>query len=756
VYRPFANLSEVVHNVTGATYTFVMAVSPRVLSFGEEVMLQSPWTDRQRLQVQSIFDLPVAQNSQDGGIPVDQIRSIHFDLVDLMKRESKMQNVIKVCFNAEWDRTLARIQASGANPGPWAYKDSASFLAGFDHSKLEKKCSSGAASLCQRFEQDLRDQANAHRSSDEVVIQPRQVLKISGPGVSIFAMLCLVMVCFRRSLANTARRCCLAAPPRPQSQYELDERGPSSRSQRGSQASQSVPPSGSTRKTKKDEPQKNPPQASVLVPGVIYGVGGDKDMCCICISNLETGDDVAVLPCQSHLLHWQCWEKWSERNPMCPMCRKQVPPTEVFCRSWRRFPEWMLDGDGKPIVNLENFDIEPNASSTSEATADQIRSKRPACARPHSSARRTSIRQASASSTPAASPRAASPQPAMSPSASATSVGLHSVSSTAASPVAEISTAGSADVVRTNVAAPSLVESANRASQRTRPALSHGANSTRVGSRSVSSVAASPVTTTDGADAVNRIAPSSVESENRTSQQTRPASSRTASSTRAGSHSVSSAATPVATTEGADALSAVEPSSVESENRTSQRTRPASSRTASSTRANAVSTVAPSSVESENRTSQRDRPALSRSASSARVGSHSVSTVAASTVAEVSTAGGASAVSTAMATSSSVEDSRASQRTRMRPQRRFSQGTSASNGDASVESRTPRFETAHRHASSPDSAPVSRNGEGGSQVSRQDTSRTPARRRTNGSSRAQSSPNQGESETSFSQIVVTV
>ncbi|XP_031103141.1 E3 ubiquitin-protein ligase RNF126-like [Ipomoea triloba] len=46
--------------------------------------------------------------------------------------------------------------------------------------------------------------------------------------------------------------------------------------------------------------------------------------CVICLEELTTGRDVAVMPCGHHSFYDDCLSSWLERSPSCPLCRRKI------------------------------------------------------------------------------------------------------------------------------------------------------------------------------------------------------------------------------------------------------------------------------------------------------------------------------------------------------------------------------------------------------------------------------------------------
>jgi len=49
----------------------------------------------------------------------------------------------------------------------------------------------------------------------------------------------------------------------------------------------------------------------------------DRDVCCICLDNFETDDNVRKLPCK-HVLHKDCIDPWLETHVTCPLCKDDI------------------------------------------------------------------------------------------------------------------------------------------------------------------------------------------------------------------------------------------------------------------------------------------------------------------------------------------------------------------------------------------------------------------------------------------------
>lgn len=60
----------------------------------------------------------------------------------------------------------------------------------------------------------------------------------------------------------------------------------------------------------------------------------DTDNCTICLGDI-TGDDVGVLKC-GHLYCFQCIKEYVAKNPRCPICRKDVKPSDLTMISFEK------------------------------------------------------------------------------------------------------------------------------------------------------------------------------------------------------------------------------------------------------------------------------------------------------------------------------------------------------------------------------------------------------------------------------------
>lgn len=67
------------------------------------------------------------------------------------------------------------------------------------------------------------------------------------------------------------------------------------------------------------------PPVRLAVPGEAKGEADDQEaakaVCSICISALEAGEKVKVLPPCGHCFHPDCVDAWLKSQPSCPLCR---------------------------------------------------------------------------------------------------------------------------------------------------------------------------------------------------------------------------------------------------------------------------------------------------------------------------------------------------------------------------------------------------------------------------------------------------
>ncbi|KAJ3695239.1 hypothetical protein LUZ60_000616 [Juncus effusus] len=77
-----------------------------------------------------------------------------------------------------------------------------------------------------------------------------------------------------------------------------------------------------------------------------------REDCAVCLSFLEEGDVVRMLPACHHVFHVGCIDKWLVANASCPVCRADVNPTE----------QSVSVGQVSDVVTAESKDVEAEAS----------------------------------------------------------------------------------------------------------------------------------------------------------------------------------------------------------------------------------------------------------------------------------------------------------------------------------------------------------------------------------------------------------
>jgi hypothetical protein len=62
---------------------------------------------------------------------------------------------------------------------------------------------------------------------------------------------------------------------------------------------------------------------AAVIPAVsgFAGAGGESSECAVCLSGLEEGEDVRVLPRCGHSFQEACIDAWVWTSPTCPSCR---------------------------------------------------------------------------------------------------------------------------------------------------------------------------------------------------------------------------------------------------------------------------------------------------------------------------------------------------------------------------------------------------------------------------------------------------
>ncbi|XP_027173314.1 RING-H2 finger protein ATL51-like [Coffea eugenioides] len=53
----------------------------------------------------------------------------------------------------------------------------------------------------------------------------------------------------------------------------------------------------------------------------------DDDICAVCLSEFNVGDEVRVLPECTHTFHGSCIDKWLHSHRNCPLCRAETLPS---------------------------------------------------------------------------------------------------------------------------------------------------------------------------------------------------------------------------------------------------------------------------------------------------------------------------------------------------------------------------------------------------------------------------------------------
>ncbi|OAY56879.1 hypothetical protein MANES_02G052000v8 [Manihot esculenta] len=62
---------------------------------------------------------------------------------------------------------------------------------------------------------------------------------------------------------------------------------------------------------------------------IVFAVGvQDPENCIVCLEEFEDGDDLIQMPC-SHLYHQHCIVEWLMTSHLCPLCRYQMPTTQL-------------------------------------------------------------------------------------------------------------------------------------------------------------------------------------------------------------------------------------------------------------------------------------------------------------------------------------------------------------------------------------------------------------------------------------------
>jgi len=61
-----------------------------------------------------------------------------------------------------------------------------------------------------------------------------------------------------------------------------------------------------------------------LIPQVAVTSLMGAPSCSICLSDLELGDSMAVVPSCLHRFHFSCLEQWLTRKKSCPICKEEI------------------------------------------------------------------------------------------------------------------------------------------------------------------------------------------------------------------------------------------------------------------------------------------------------------------------------------------------------------------------------------------------------------------------------------------------
>ncbi|KAL5989556.1 hypothetical protein ACLOJK_010448 [Asimina triloba] len=71
-------------------------------------------------------------------------------------------------------------------------------------------------------------------------------------------------------------------------------------------------------------------ESSVIaaLPEMSYGKAHENKECAVCLSGLEEGEMVRILPPCMHFFHGNCIDVWLQSNSTCPVCRGDVRQQE--------------------------------------------------------------------------------------------------------------------------------------------------------------------------------------------------------------------------------------------------------------------------------------------------------------------------------------------------------------------------------------------------------------------------------------------